>query len=146
MLTPQTHPIIGKLFDGLATSLHANAWADAEERRAEEEKDYTPPYLPGGQILDYCGEPSEQARFAAAYILGQLAMMNNGGLLAIIANARLADGLPELSPYPHTEDENTYVNDLGFDLGHMVLGNGASWFDNHEEFELKKPYVEFYYD
>ena len=28
----------------------------------------------------------------------------------------------------------------------MVTGSGSSWFDDHKEFDLDKPLIEFYYD
>jgi hypothetical protein len=39
MVTPQTHPIVGKIRDGLALSLHAQAWADATDEAARQGKE-----------------------------------------------------------------------------------------------------------
>jgi hypothetical protein len=144
MVNPQTHPIVGKVFDGLALSLHAQAWADAAEEmiRSGAEKR---PYPPGAEITDYCGEPTEQAKFAAAQIIGQLQVLNKESIILTLQRAGQADGV-EIGAYPHTSKEEDYAFDFGFALGLMVAGSGSSWFDDHEEFDLDKPLIEFYYD
>jgi hypothetical protein len=144
MVNPQTHPIVDKIFDGLALSLHAQAWADAAE--GEIRNGSTPrPSPPAAEITSYCGEPAEQAKFAAAQIMGQLQVLNKESIILTLQRASRADGF-EIGAYPHTSEEETYAFDFGFSLGLMVTGTGASWYDDHAEFDLDEPLVEFYYE
>ena len=99
----------------------------------------------GCQITDYCGEPTEQAKFAAAQIIGQLQVLNKESIILTLQRAGQADGVG-IGTYPHTSKEEDYAFDFGFALGLMVTGSGSSWFDDHKEFDLDKPLIEFYYD
>lgn len=144
MVNPQTHPVVGKIFDGLALSLHAQAWADAADEKVRNGST-SRPYPPGAEITDYCGEPSEQAKFAAAQIIGQLQVLNKESIILTLQRASRADGF-EIGAYPHTSEEEDYASDFGFSLGLMVTGSGSSWYDDHAEFNLNNPLVEFYYE
>ena len=144
MVNPQTHPIVGKVFDGFALSLHAQAWADAAEETMQSGAKKRP-YPPGAEITDCCGKPTEQAKFAAAQIMGQVQVLNKESIILTLQRASQADGF-EIGTYPHTSEEEEYAFDFGFALGLMVTGSGSSWFDDHEEFDLDKPLVEFYYE
>jgi hypothetical protein len=143
MVTPQTHPIVGKIRDGLALSLHAQAWADAADEAAQQGQERL--YPPQAQILDYCGKPTAQANYMAAKIIGQLETLNHESIILTLQRASQADGF-EIGSYPHASEEEEYAFDFGFALGLMVTGSGASWSDDHAEFELRKQYIEFYYD
>jgi hypothetical protein len=96
MVTPQTHPIVGKIRDGLALSLHAQAWADAADEAARQGKERL--YPPQAQILDYCGQPTAQANYMAAKIIGHLETLNRESIILTLQRASQADGF-EIGSY-----------------------------------------------
>jgi hypothetical protein len=81
----------------------------------------------------------------AAKIIGHQETLNRESIILTLQRASQADGF-EIGSYPHTSQEEEYAFDFGFALGLMVTGSGASWSNDHAEIELRKPYVEFYYD
>ena len=144
MVTPQTHPIVGKVLSGLALSLHVQAWANAADEMASRDSRKRL-YPPQAEILDYCGKPSAQAKFTAAQVLGQIQAMNGESIILTLQRASQADHV-EIGAYPHSAEEEKYAFDFGFALGLMVTGSGCSWSDDHEGFDLRIPHIEFHYD
>lgn len=144
MVAPQTHPIAGRIYEGLALSMHSQAWVSQAE---EIHKDPSKPRLfpMHSELTDYCGAPTDLAWYAAANSIGKIEALNKESIVVTLTRASKADNCP-IKEYPNSPEENEYAFDFGFALGLMVLGTGCSWFDGHEEFPLALPHQEFFYD
>ena len=108
------------IIGGMASMLWALAWADhADEHGCSSIS---------GDIMGIMPlVPTEALKQAEKLITG-IEKANHAGLDELFLYACQADGA-EADP-----------EEFGGDLGHMAVGSGVSWFDDHEKFPLKVPY------
>ena len=118
-----------KIITAMARTLFCLAWADYQEQvRGESLR---------GEIADQAPETPQDVLNAAHYVAGMVAQMNGKSLFFLVRDAMNADGRARwLIP-------DSYVEEFGSDLAMMVTGQGVSWFDDHAEFPLKTPQIEW---
>ncbi len=120
---------------GMARTMFGCIWADYVE-------EFTGRSLQG-EILDQAPETPEYVIRDAYRLAGMFEQLNGpGGMIAIAHRAAMADmhqtgGDVDLTP--------EFLRELGSDLAMQAMGHGVSWFDDHEEFEIKFPYMEYSY-
>lgn len=128
MLTYMDHRIIASM----ARTLFVCAWADVEENAGRS--------YPGTDLMSVAPETTDEAKQEAYYLAGKVAQMNGKSLLLLIIDAAKADGIP----HPEKYIEGEYADDFGYCIAMQSLGHGIAWTDNHAEFGLKLPHIEFY--
>jgi hypothetical protein len=92
----------------------------------------------------YAPETPVAARRAAAGLLRKLVTANRVSRLAdLLQLAGEADHLWEFPSRAGKAYPEGYAEEFGSDLAMMALGHGVSWFDDHLEFELDVPHLEY---
>lgn len=119
---------------GLATSIWGCAWAD----HVEEHGCYN---LSGCEITEHMPEIPEIAYRMAERIMGMIEQANNMHVACLFAAAMQADGKTALE---HRHYYDRIAERFGECLGHMAMGTGVCWFDDHNRFDLKVPNCETY--
>lgn len=127
----------------IARSLFVQAYADYVERESndgEEADDVSDLPRPGagGDWKDYAPETSGAALATAEKAAASIERLNGVDLGVIFERAGMECALGRCQRRRHTPE------DFGSDLGMMLTGSGASWFDDHARFPLKVPSVSFY--
>ena len=121
-----------KIVQGCAECLWATAWAD----HVEESGCYN---LVACQIEDHMPEIELDAFIAAGRIIGAIEQASGTNIYALLWACLRADG-------KDPEDDavrDEHANHFGWDIAHMALGSGVSWFDDHAKCEaLKVPYMD----
>jgi hypothetical protein len=131
---------------GMAKALWCDAWANW----ADEQHKINPHnrhYPMGCELMDYCPPWPERAYHEAWRLLGRIEECNGVGICVLCSWAFQAD-------HPGAEESHADWTNMGDDhwelFGHYLamgaLGHGASWFDDHERFDLRFPrytYVDF---
>jgi hypothetical protein len=116
------------IIEGMAAMLWALAWADhADEHRCCN--------LSGQDIMKVMPKVPSEAVVLAEKLVGGIEKVNKMPLDVIFAFACKADGI---------QMSRKTAEEFGGDLGHMAIGSGVSWFDDHEKFPLKMTYGENY--
>jgi len=115
---------------GIARSMFATAWADELEENGGS-------FAPGTEILDVAPFTPTDAIKEAYRLTGHIEALNSICILAIINKAAKADGfdIGEMS----NKDKAKYGEEFGHYLLMEAIGHGVSWFDDHENFDLKIP-------
>lgn len=114
--------------------------------------------FPGVELMDIAPEAPREAKYEAAILLGKIEQLNGVSLAVVVHRARVADCVED-GTHKH---EGSYLNqhdgpgedrcksidvkDFGHYLAMQSLGHGVSWFDDHAQFDLKLPHIEFYYE
>jgi len=127
---PRTHAsdYQDTIIENMAAMLWAMAWADhADEHRCCS--------LSGVDIMQVMPEVPDEAVALAKKLVKGIEKANELPLEVIFAFACKADGI---------QMSEKVAEEFGGDLGHMAIGSGVSWFDDHEKFPLKVPYGENY--
>lgn len=118
-----------EIVESMARTLFVTSWADQEEEAGRT--------YPGQDLMDVAPPTTPHARSAAIDLAASIEKMNGMSLDALYQQAE------------HAEGEHTRIatpEDFGYSLAMMSLGHGVSWFDNHPEFPLKTPDIEYYAD
>lgn len=130
-----------QIIASMARTLHVTAYADGVENKTIKGCKAGA----GQDWMDVAPKTRPIATQTAFYLAGQIATMNGKSLLFLVRDAMKADGkIKSLS-----DDVDTYDSKYLSDFGHYIvmesLGHGVGWTDDHEEFGLKLPLVEFSY-
>jgi len=121
-----------EIIDGIAEILWGSAWADhAEEHECTS--------LSGMQIEAIMPSVPKEASQLAQDLARKFESMNGATLDTLYAIALKADGQ---TSYPGSGKSSP--ESFGSNLAFMAMGAGVSWFDDHDKFPLKKPYLENY--
>lgn len=124
------------IITAMARALFVNAYADAADNGE----------LPDGYDEAGSGEdwmnvaPETPRRFEneAWRLAGKIEQLNGMSIICLFNLACEADNVD-------MEDAGAnYSSDFGHCLAMQALGTGVSWFDDHERFPIKLPYVEAY--
>lgn len=129
--------------EAFARCLWAKAFADWTERNHPERM------RSGMEWLDEAPPTTPEARDAALVHLGRLLECNSvpAGVFLVL-NAMRADGWYDSADrcdghnIPLRSAATGYVRSLGHYMMLSCLGEGASWFDDHEEFDIEFPEIE----
>lgn len=118
------------IHQGIARAMFVSAWADEMEDQGYE-------FPPQTEIMDVAPKTPQEALFEAYRMVGMLEEVNGYSVLVLLYKAAKADGLSvdEMSE----SDLRQYAERFGHCLVIEALGHGISWFDDHEEFEIKIP-------
>lgn len=143
-----------KIAESIARTLFVTTYADAVENG---ELKGHPGASMGADWMDVAPETPAEFLHEAYRLIGRIEQINRMSLACLLAQAAKSDGviycedLPDGSRRGLVEDANiadtarpqyTYVEQFGHYLAMQSLGHGVSWFDDHNEFELKLPYFE----
>ena len=134
-----------EIINHMAKTLHVCAYADAVESGELPDAPYA---SMGADWMDIAPPVSDDARLFAAELAGQIKALNKKSLLFLARDAATADGFDPDDGFEEipTRRGCSYLEDFGHCLAMQALGHGVSWFDDHEEFLLTVPHVEFYPD
>lgn len=129
--------ILKTIIEGMARALFVSAYADYCDSEGAD------PNLPiatcGTDWMDVAPATPQYAIDAANRLLGKFEERNHRSIWVLLAKAVEADELP----VDHSHRDAEYVRLFGHYLAMGALGHGVSWFDDHEEFPLEFPYIEF---
>jgi hypothetical protein len=114
------------------------AWAKKKEEKG------TPKHWQGRDLFDLAPKTPFGAVVYAAYFFGMLEHANNKSVHQLVREAADADCFNNPLRKDNYEKYKKYANDFAHYLVMMAIGHGVSWFDDHEEFELRIPDVEDY--
>lgn len=119
--------IIGK---GIARTMFVTAWADEMEEQGKN-------FAPRQEVMSVAAPTPSIAVKEAYEFVGALENSNKMGLVPLIYKAAIADGrdIDSMSDGEKAE----YARDFGHYLFMEALGHGASWFDDHKQFDLEIP-------
>ncbi|HYG24487.1 MAG TPA: hypothetical protein VEH04_17040 [Verrucomicrobiae bacterium] len=138
------HPVETIIAAEIARTLFVTAYADAVESGELD----APGASGGADWMDVAPATPDNALAHAWRLIGRIEQCNRTSLACILAAACRADGvsfekLLEDVELPDTaRPRYTYLSQFGHYLAMQSLGHGVSWFDDHEEFDLKLPYIE----
>lgn len=115
---------------GIARSMFVSAWADEMEEQGKS-------FSPGSEIMQLAPHTPHQAVAEAYRFTGRIEGANDSSLIVLLYKAAKADGrvVDEMSESEKIE----YAESFGHYLLMESLGHGVSWFDSHQEFDLKIP-------
>lgn len=136
------------IITAMARTLWLLAWADYQEQVKENPL--------RGEIADQAPETPESVIRYAHYVAGKIHHFTGGkahdSLFFTFREALRADALnlvkgdEAITAYiDKFQDSKDLQDRFGHCLAMMVTGQGVSWFDNHEEFPLRVPRIEFSY-
>lgn len=130
-----------EIVDMIAQTLFTTAWADKQDRLAEEGKKHKNPG-PGGDWMDISPKPNAEAKRAAKKLAAEIEKIYGMDLSAIYTIAASEPGR-------HTRQAT--LRDFGFTIAMEALGHGVSWQDDHPSFRVNgkvfdPPHIEFYLD
>lgn len=92
-----------------------------------------------GEIDDKAPETPLDVLCYGYYVAGQICDINNKSLLHLLLDAAKAD---HVIGEDYTDSSET-VERFGHCLAMQVTGQGVSWFDDHNRFNLRLPHIEF---
>lgn len=125
----QLSPTAQSVVSGIAKAYYTIAWDTAMQEAGHRFSQQT-------KIDDEVPEPSEAASALALLDAQALCRVNGVATLEeLLQKAIEADG--KGAPAAIAES-------FGFNMGAQMLGNGASWRDNHADFDYKTPHSEFH--
>lgn len=124
----------------MARTLFLMAYADAVERGEVRGK------VPrAGQDWDSAAPKKTPSRFIydAFRLIGRIEQMNGSSIICLLYKAAAADGHDVYNQnFDVVPNRESYAQDFGHCLAMQSLGSGVGWFDDHNSFELKLPYIE----
>lgn len=129
-----------KIIEAIARNLFVQAYANfiEDDARTEDVSDLDRPG-PGGDWYDHAPETSPAALECARKAAESIERLNGTSLEALFAQATEAcKAGRRCQKRTHTPEG------FGSALGFILTGTGVSWYDDHEEFPLKIPSVEFH--
>ena len=130
--------------DAMARAAFVSAWADKQDGMGKRGQNPGP----GGDWMDIAPETRPDAKAWADMVIAEFEVMNGKTICRLLADAAMAEYEDETYDgvnLPGDILSFTYAKDFGHDLGMMAIGSGVSWFDDHAEFPLKKPYNDYYF-
>jgi hypothetical protein len=122
---------VDEFVEGAARAYWVTAWADHMEEQGES--------LGSGDLMDLAPPTPLSAYVAAGELIGSLTCANKVHWAVLAARAAEADGYD----YDPTEID---LEEFGHYLAMQSMGHGVSWFDDHAEFDIKIPHVEYHYE
>lgn len=111
--------------EGAARAVWVQWWADDQENRGKKFKH-------GVDLMDQAPATPLSAYVWAGELVGELKQLNKVHIAVLVERAREADN--------HAVD----YREFGHYLAMQALGHGVSWFDDHAQFAIKLPHLEYY--
>jgi hypothetical protein len=129
---------MNKIIDGMARALFVTSWADEYEENGNR-------FPPQTEIMDVAPPTPREAYDQAWRLTGMIESLNRMGVYSLFVKALQADkALDEKWSVAELEQaEKRWGDEFGHYLAMQAMGHGVSWFDNHENFNLKLPYFEY---
>lgn len=130
---------------GMAKALWVSTWADwaDAQHRSNPGKRH---YKDGCELMDCAPPLPRRAENEAWRLFGKIEQVNGFSMACLCSQAFKAD-YPDDEASSWVEAEDAYWENFGHYLAMGAMGHGASWFDDHEKFELKLPHTEVdFYD
>jgi hypothetical protein len=115
------------IIDAMARTLYVTDWADREDEKGH--------HYPGQDLFDVAPRTSQAAYRAARKLARTIEELNQASIVDLCDFAADAPGKHYKKPTPE---------DFGYGITMQSLGHGVSWFDDHPEFPLKLPHVEYH--
>lgn len=142
MLTHIDSQIIASMARTFWVDAYASAWDN------DELKEDAPHAGAGDDWFDYAPPTPEEAVEFAAYVAGQVSIINKNAPFLLVREAAKADGEhpDDIEELFSANGKTSYIEEFGYCLAMQCLGSGVRWTDNHEDFGLQTPLVEFYPD
>lgn len=135
--------------DGMAHMLWLHAFADWVEELDRDERRELGFEISGKDIDDVAPETPKAAHKAADELV-KLYEAQNHDIVDLYIFAQTADLESDFELWSETAVDSSWKSSDAFDFGgylaDMALGTGRSWFDDHKQFELKKPFFECHFD
>ena len=114
--------------DGMAKAMFAVAWADMVEERGGSLT---------GEIMNLIPEVDPAAEKKTEELVKEIEELNGRKMEEIVDDMYVREGVdPESGPAELEESFGHY-------LAMQSLGHGVAWSDDHEDHNLKLPYIEF---
>ncbi len=113
--------------DGAARAFFVAAWSDEQEEKGKR-------FRQGVDLMDQAPATPLSAYVHAGILIGQLEVLNKASIYMIGERAAEADGVPEIDS-----------QELGHYLAMEAMGHGVSWSDDHKDFPIKVPYLEYHF-
>jgi hypothetical protein len=117
-----------KIIHGMARALFVDDWARQQEERGRR-------WPARADLMDLAPRTPPRAVLAAARLARRIEQLNNTTMAKLYDRAVAA-------PERHLSEPTARL--FGHYLAMESLGHGVSWFDDHPEFPLKLPHVEYY--
>lgn len=114
--------------EGAARAYWVTAWAYEMEERGKR-------FPPRSDVEKLAPKTPLDAYVMAGELVGELRAANKASVYGLGARAAKADGVDEVDGH-----------DFGWYLALMSLGHGAGWFDDHNEFRLAVPPMDYHPD
>jgi hypothetical protein len=135
---------LNTIVEAMARALFVSAYADHCDEDGSDPD--LPRAGPGEDWMDIAPPTPQYAVDTANRLLGRYEEANKTNIWALLFKAAVEDGeIPKdgtLMNLPLPK----YASDFGHYLAMMALGHGVSWFDDHVEFDLVVPHVEFIWE
>lgn len=120
-----SNTIDNEIIKSMAQAVFADQMANAIDELGE-------PSMSGENYYDHIGETPRVAFFKANEICGAIEHSNDGKTISqLYLEAIEADEI---------EDTKELRDEFGFKITMQALGHGVSWFDDHNDFEIKFPF------
>jgi hypothetical protein len=120
---------VDEFVEGAARAIWVQAWADQMEEAGRK--------LPSGDLMKAAPATPLSAYVKAGELIGKLECLNRVHWAVLAARAAQAEG----EDYDPNDIDN---EEFGHYLAMEALGHGVSWFDDHAEFEVEIPRIEYY--
>lgn len=115
--------------EGASRAFWVTSWADGEEERGT---------LPGGSdLMDIAPDTPLSAWVAAGQLIGMLEATNKASIHVLADRAARADDAAG-------DIGDIDAEDFGHYMAMEAMGQGVSWFDDHEKFNVKIPNMEYH--
>lgn len=116
-----------EIIEAMAKALFVSAWADKEEEEGRTHNDQG--------YMDISPATTPEAFWKARELASLIESVNGMSLEALYEKAASTEG-------KHYKEPTS--KDFGHYLTMQALGHGVSWFNDHPQFDLKIPHIEFY--
>ena len=109
--------------DGAARAAYAHTWANQQEEKGKHLR---------GDAMDLAPTTPLSAYVWAGELIGALTAANNASIYMLGVAAAKADGVEDID-----------AKEFGHYIAMQSLDKGVGWFDNHADFPMKVPYLEY---
>jgi hypothetical protein len=99
----------------------------------------------GQELTDIAPPTPQYALYEAAGLLARLEQVNSAPLATLLRLAGEADAIADGKAVTMDSRHEADAREFGSDIALQALGHGVSWFDDHAQFELTVPHIEFEY-